>query len=140
MDATGGTVHTFSQEVTPVKKPLILVSLLACADTASAQQREYVVPGHQTHRDNWGYYVTKYQDAEKALVCAGFVGLNPRQVGGGAKPVAYIRIRRSSTQPRSMRRCAGVVPNCAVTSSSPRTRSGTQTTSASAPHAESEQA
>jgi len=73
-----------------MKKILILASLLACAGAASAQQREYVMPGHQTHRDNWGYYVTKYQDAEKALACAGFVGLNPRQVGGGAKPVDYI--------------------------------------------------
>ncbi|MBX3660252.1 MAG: hypothetical protein KF740_17595 [Ramlibacter sp.] len=73
-----------------MKYLVALFALCAAASTAQAQQREYTVCSQQRHQQNWGAYVAKYQDAERALACAGFTGLAPRQVGGGSKCIDYV--------------------------------------------------
>ncbi len=59
---------------------------LAC----SLAVAESTVCAPQKHKENWGRYVQKYEHAEKALACAGFTGLTPKQTGGGSQCVDYV--------------------------------------------------
>ena len=69
---------------------VLLPALLGLAGASLAQSREYTVCAPQKHQQNWSTYVRKYQDAERALACAGYPGLAPKQTGGGSQCIDYV--------------------------------------------------
>lgn len=59
--------------------------LMTTSAVAGAAEREVRIPGPQVYIDAWSLYNQKYADAERALACAGFPGLAPKQGGGGSQ-------------------------------------------------------